>query len=72
MISSTFDSTEFVRIDGYCMRSRIGEMSYKERLIRLNLLPLVYDRELNDITFFYKCLYGQIDLNVRDFVSFVA
>lgn len=35
---------------------------YKERLIRLDLLPLVYDRELRDMTFFYKCSYGQIDL----------
>ena len=47
-------------------------MSYKERRIRLDLLPLVYDRELNGITFFYKFLYGQTDLNVYDFVSFVT
>ena len=25
---------------------------------------LVYDKELNDITFLYKCLYGETDLNV--------
>ena len=46
-------------------------MSYKERLIRLDLLPLVHDRELKDKTFLYKCLYGQIDLNVHGFISFV-
>ena len=44
----------------------------KEKLISLDLLPLVCDRELNDITFFYKCLYGQLDLDVHDFVSFVT
>ena len=44
----------------------------KEKLISLDLLPLVYDRELNDIIFFYKCLYGQLDLDVNDFVSFVT
>lgn len=60
------------RATRWILRSRIGEMSYKERLIRLDLLPLVYDRELKDITFFYKCLYGQIDLNVHGFVSFVT
>ena len=44
----------------------------KVRLIRLNLLPLVYDRELNDVIFFYKCVYGQLDLNVHDFVASVT
>ena len=52
--------------------SRIGEMSHKERLIRLHMLPIVYDRELNDILFFSKCLYGQTDLNAHNFVSFVT
>lgn len=47
-------------------------MSDKETLIRFDLSPLVYDRQLNDITFFYKCLYGEIDLNVHDFVSYVT
>ena len=47
-------------------------MSHKERLIRLHMLPIVYDRELNDILFFSKCLYGQTDLNVHNFVSFVT
>ena len=67
------------KIDGMQRRAtklilpcRIGEMSYKERLTRLDLLPLVYDRELKDITFFYKCLYGQIALNAHGFVSFVT
>ena len=54
------------------LRSRIGEMSYKEILIRLDMLPLVYDRELHDITFFYKCLYGHTDLNVHNFFYFVT
>ena len=47
-------------------------MSYKERLFRVDLLLLVYDRELKDLTFFYKCLYVQIDLNVHGFVCFVT
>ena len=36
--------------------SCIGEMLFKERLIRLDLLPLLFDTELNDVTFFFKCL----------------
>lgn len=54
------------------LRSSMGEMSYKERLIRLDMLPLVHDRELHDITFFYKCLYGHTDLNVHNFFYFVT
>lgn len=54
------------------LRSSIGEMSYKERLIRLDMLPLVHDRELHDITFFYQCLYDHTDLNVHNFFYFVT
>ena len=32
------------RATRWILRSRTGGMSYKERLIRLDLLPLVYDR----------------------------
>ena len=59
------------RATRWILQTRVGEMSYQERLIKLDLLPLVYDRELNDLTFFYKCLYGLTDLNVHSFVSFV-
>ena len=45
---------------------------FRERLERLNLLPLVFDRELKDLVFFYKCLYGYTVLNVYNFVSFVT
>lgn len=47
------------RATRWIMRSRIGEMSCKERLIRSDLLPLVYDRELT-------CM------DKHDFVSFVT
>ena len=59
------------RATRWILQTRVGEMSYQERLVKLDLLPLVYDRELNDLTFFYKCLYGLTDLNVHSFVSFV-
>ena len=36
------------------------------------LLPLTYDRKLKDLVFFFKCLNGCTDLNVRDFVSSVS
>ena len=56
----------------WILRTRIGELSYRERLERLNLLPLVLDRELKDLVFFYTCLHGYTDLNIHNFVSFVT
>jgi hypothetical protein len=38
----------------------------------LNLLPLTYDREIKDLTFFFKLLNGFYDLNISNFVSFVS
>ena len=46
------------RATRWILRTRVGELSYRERLERLNLLPLVLDRELKDLVFFYKCLHG--------------
>ena len=47
-------------------------MSYKDRLLGLNLLPLTSDREPKDMIFFYKCLNNLTDLNGKDFVSFAC
>ena len=41
-----------------------GELSYKERLIHLDLLPLTYDREAKDLVFLYKALYGYIEIDI--------
>ena len=34
------------RATRWILRTRIGKMSYKQRLLTLHLLPLTYDREL--------------------------
>ena len=44
------------------------DMRYKERLVKLNLLPLSYPRETADITFFFKCANNLYDINISDFV----
>jgi hypothetical protein len=36
------------------------------------LLPLCYDREIKDLTFFYKALYGYIDVNVNKYIAFIG
>ena len=43
----------------------------EDRLTTLNQLPLVYDRELRDLVLVYKSIFGCIDLNIEQFVSFV-
>ena len=35
------------------------------------LLPLSYDREMKDLVFFFKALYGYVDLNINNCVSFI-
>ena len=46
-----------------------GELSYVERLRKLNLTPLVYDREQKDLIFYYKCKKNMIDLDVEQYVE---
>ena len=45
------------RATRWILRSKIGEMSYKQRLLTLDLLPLTYDRKLRDLVFLYNCIF---------------
>ena len=56
----------------WILRTRIGEMSYKQRLLTLALLPLTYDRELRDLVFLYNCIFGYTDLNIGRYVTFIT
>ena len=58
------------KVESVQRRAKRGEISYKQRLITLNLLPLCYDREIKDLVFFFKALHGHIDFDVHRFVSF--
>ena len=59
------------RATRWILKTNVGEMPYEDRLTTLNQLPLVYDRELIDLVLVYKSIYGCIDLNIEQFVSFV-
>jgi hypothetical protein len=59
------------RATAWILKSKQGEIPYQQRLIALNLLPLCYDREIKDLVFFYKALFGHLNSNVYDYVSFV-
>ena len=49
-----------------------NELSYKERLLKLNLLPLTYWLEYLDLVFFFKCKAGLIDLNLDNLIEFCS
>ena len=46
------------------------ELSYNEKLKKLELLPLMYRREIVDIIFFYKCFKGTCELDISQYISF--
>ena len=54
------------------MMSRRGELSYKELLLALDLLPLTFDREVKDLVYLYKALFGYVNVDVSNCVSFVS
>ena len=60
------------RATRWIFQVKIVEVSYKDRLLALNRLPLSYDREIKDSTFFFKAMYGYYDLNIFDYVSLVS
>ena len=49
-----------------------SELSCKDRLLNLNLLPINYWLEYLDLLFFYKCIYGLIDINLDNLVQFCS
>ena len=59
------------RATRWILQTRVDEMSYKERLVILNLLPFVLDRQLKDL-FYYKCFFGSTDINVLEHTSFIS
>ena len=45
-------------------------LSYKDRLLRLKLLPLNYWLEYLDLVFFFKCMSGDINLNIHNYIQY--
>ena len=46
------------------------DYSENERLSKLNLLPLQYRREINDVVFSFKCFKNIYKLNIFNYVTF--
>ena len=58
------------RVTNWILSLKPGQMSYGERLLALDMLPLAYDREIKDLVFLYKAVYWHIDIDVSDYVTF--
>lgn len=50
-------------------RTKRGELTYVQRLNKLDLLPLCYEREIRDLTFYIKCKRNLVDLDIGNFTS---
>ena len=45
-----------------------ANIDYRERLIKINLLPLDIRRNIKDLLFLFKCRAGLLDIQLPDFV----
>ena len=53
-------------------RLLLPDLPYCEWLQRLNLLPLIYRREIKDLTTFHKMKIGKYDCNFRSYIEFCS
>ena len=62
------------RATRFILKRNSSDLSYKDRLIKLKVLPLNYWLECLDLIFFFKCLHGHIDLtrSFNYYFSFVT
>ena len=40
----------------WILKVKKGDISFKDRLLALNFLPLAYDREIKDLMYFFRAL----------------
>ena len=58
------------RATGWILSLKPGQMSYEERLLAFDMLPLAHDREIKDLVFSYEAVYGYTDIDISDYVTF--
>ena len=46
-----------------------GQMPDREKLLALDMLPLVYNRVIEDLVFFYKAFYSYIDVDITNNIT---
>ena len=56
------------RATKYILNDHVSD--YKTRLLNIGLLPLSYFKEINDLCFFFKCIYNFSDLDLSTSIPF--
>ena len=46
-----------------------GQMPDREKLLASDMLPLVYNRVIEDLVFFYKAFYSYIDVDITNNIT---
>ena len=48
-----------------------SDVSYRDRCLTLVILPMCYRGEILNLCFLFKCLHGEIDININTYLQFV-
>ena len=48
-----------------------SDISYRDRCIKLSLLPLSFRREIHDLCFLFNCIHGKVNCNFSNFINLV-
>ena len=48
-----------------------GELTCKEKFLALDLLPLTLNREIKDLVFLYKALFGYSNVDIINYIYLV-
>ena len=48
-----------------------SDKSYRDRCIKLSLLPLSFRREIHDLSFLFNCIYGKVNCNFSNFINLI-
>ena len=48
-----------------------SDISYRDRCIKLSLLPLSFRKEIHDLCFLFNCIHGKVNCNFSNFINLV-
>ena len=51
--------------------NEFSDISYRDRCIKLSLLPLSFRGEIHDLCFLFNCIHGKANCNFSNFINLV-
>ena len=60
-----------IHVTKFSLNEYLSDVSYRDRCLTLGILPLCYRREILDLFFLFKCMYGGIDININTYLQSV-